>query len=497
MADEHGSRLTLPPGAAVDEAALTALAEAFGERRDLWRLQRTLAQSTTARGYDAMCALVEALVLDVLPDLGVRDEYPLRWLCARVLSPEARLAVARRFCRDRRLRTRRWAIGILRAEGVVDPEGWDWLGFEARTQPGRLYRHETGTRIQAAQGVMPLETVGQLRERLGISSPRQLGWMLLASDGGLDGAEVGPYTTFTIPKSDGSPREIAAPRAQLKWVQRRILRDILSHVPAHESAHGFVPGRSTVTNAAPHVGQDVLIKFDLQDFFPTVRYWRVLGLFAQLGYGQGRLKLSTVDDSRAVAPVLARLCTYAPDPYIYGGGHTPQGAPTSPAICNLVCRSLDARFAALAEAMGGAYTRYADDLTFSFPDAEAVSVGRLRWWVGEITMQEGFALNHRKFRVIRRSQRQQVTGVVVNDKLTVPRRERRRFRAILHNCRRHGLASQARGRKDFADYLRGYASYVHMVQPEVGRQLLDEVEAILATSSAPAPAPDPDPAPET
>ncbi len=176
--------------------------------------------------------------------------------------------------------------------------------------------------------------------------------------------------------------------------------------------------------------------------------------------------------------MLARLCCYTPNPRSWTDAVLPQGAPTSPAISNLVCRRLDARLDGLAGRNQGVYTRYADDLTFSFKEA-SVDLGRFRWWVDQICHQEGFFINHRKFRVIRASQRQVVTGIVVNDTLRVPREERRRFRAILHNCQTHGLASQSRGHPRFASYLRGFASYIHMVHPEEGQELLRQVEDLL------------------
>src|SRR5439155_23310274 len=122
-------------------------------------------------------------------------------------------------------------------------------------------------------------------------------------------------------------------------------------------------------------------------------------------------------------------------------------------------------------------TRYADDLTFSFPSGE-VDLGRFRWWVDQVCQQEGFVVHQSKFRVIRASQRQVVTGIVVNDVLRVPRDERRRFRAILHNCRTHGVESQARKHPRFTSYLRGFASYVHMVHPEEGEELLRQIDAL-------------------
>jgi retron-type reverse transcriptase len=179
-----------------------------------------------------------------------------------------------------------------------------------------------------------------------------------------------------------------------------------------------------------------------------------------------------------VAPTLARLCCYTPESKAWDGVILPQGAPTSPAISNLVCRRLDARLEGLAHRNQGVYTRYADDLTFSFKDP-SLALGRFRWWVDQICHQEGFLVNQAKFRVIRASQRQLVTGIVVNDELRIPREERRRFRAVLHNCRRHGLASQARGREDFGAYLRGFASYVQMVYPEEGAELHRQIDELL------------------
>ncbi len=260
-------------------------------------------------------------------------------------------------------------------------------------------------------------------------------------------------------------------------MQRQILDKLLALVPTHPAAHGFVPGRSTVTNAAHHTGARLVLKFDLKDFFPTIHYYRVVGLFARLGYPVGNGRFATDDDSRHVAPTLARLCCYTPDPRRWGNAVVPQGAPTSPAISNLVCR-LDARLDGLARRNNGAYTRYADDLTFSFKDA-ALGVGRFRWWVDQVCHQEGFVVNQGKFHVIRSSQRQLVTGIVVNDELRVPRELRRRFRAILHNCQAHGIESQARDHPRFAEYLRGFASYVHMVHPDEGAELLRQVEELL------------------
>jgi len=471
----------LPVGATIDEELLAQVAT-FPASLTLYGLGLLLDRHASSRAYDAARLLAQERFLTHLGALSGQELWSLQRFTERYLTPDGQLQVARHFSRDRNIKLRRWAIRVLKEEGALEADAWDWTRWADVSRPGRLFRHQTGRSVQEATGVLPIETVGELRQALGIVSKAQLGWMMLASDAGLMEADVGPYHTFTIPKATGGVREIAAPRPQLKRVQRIILDKVLSRVPVHEAAHGFVRGRSTVSNAAAHVGQDIILKFDLKNFFPSVGYWRVMGLYAQLGYSPGNLRINTDDRSHAVAPILARLSVYAKDPEEYGGGYAPQGAPTSPAICNLVCRGLDARLSALVAAIGGRYTRYADDMTISFRGEPPI--GRLRWWVQEVCRQEGFAINHKKFRVIRRSQRQQVTGIVVNDKLTVPRSARRQFRAVLHNCKKHGVASQARGRPDFASYLRGFASYVHMVQPEEGRRLLDEVEALLSAGEA-------------
>jgi RNA-directed DNA polymerase len=372
--------------------------------------------------------------------------------------------------------------------GKKDGE-WDSSGWVLNKKQTKITRHKAGKRVQERTGVPSLATLADVRKLLGIRSSRQLGFFLLASD-----HKNGPYTTHTIPKRNGSERLICAPKKQLKWVQKQILKHIVSKVPPHPAAHGFVNGRSTVTNATPHAGAELLVKFDLKDFFPTVHYFRVMGFFASLGYALGNCMFGTDDESNQIAPVLARLCCYTPDPKKWGVAVLPQGAPTSPAISNLVCRRLDARLEGLAKANKGTYTRYADDLTFSFKTAEALNLGRFRWWVDQVCQQEGFTVNQPKFRVIRDSQRQVVTGLVVNDAPRVPRELRREIRAILHNCETKGVESQAARHPKFngnvgafVQYVRGMAAYLNMVQPEHGAELLRRANEVFGGGP-----PDPD-----
>jgi retron-type reverse transcriptase len=402
------------------------------------------------------------------------------------LVEQAQARIYRRLAKDSSIHVRRRvqrAVTQARLPEVAlprDKEGaWDSTGWTHGSQGRPLSRHPQGRRVQQGLGLPEISNVAELRQLLGVKSPQQMGWLLLASD-----VEDGPYIRFTIPKRDGTERAICAPKKQLRWVQRQILDQILARVEPHDAAHGFREGRSTVTNATPHLGAELLLKFDLTDFFPTIHFYRVVGLFARLGYAVGDARFRSSDEAQSIAPVLARLCCYTSDPQKWRNALVPQGAPTSPALSNLVCRRLDARLTGLATRNSGVYTRYADDLTFSFKTKE-LKVGRFRWWVDQICHQEGFFVNQRKFRVIRASQRQVVTGIVVNDELRVPRPERRRFRAILHNCRKLGIESQSRGHPRFGDYLRGLASYIHMVHPDEGAELLLEVEALLGKEGQP------------
>ena len=152
--------------------------------------------------------------------------------------------------------------------------------------------------------------------------------------------------------------------------------------------------------------------------------------------------------------------------------HLPQGAPTSPALANLAAIRLDRRLSGLAAAAGCAYTRYADDLTFSGGDDLARSRKRLASVVAGIADEEGFALNHRKTRFMRRGVRQHVTGVVVNVRPNIVRAEFDRLKAILTNCVRHRPASQNRqGRADFRVYLSGKVAHVASINRARGEKL--------------------------
>jgi RNA-directed DNA polymerase len=306
------------------------------------------------------------------------------------------------------------------------------------------------------------------------------------------------YHRWTVPKRTGGLRLISAPKPDLKRAQRWIAHNITEHLPVHGAAHGFLNGRSIVTNAAVHGGARVVIKFDIKDFYPTVTFQRVKGLFRKAGY------------TEQVAIVLALLCTESPREELLirgkkyhvavGPRSLPQGAPTSPSITNALSLRLDSRLAGLARKLGLRYTRYADDLTFSWHADQFAPVGRLKDAVERILEAEGFDIHEKKTRVMRAGRRQKVTGLVVNDTgqtghagepgqageagqaaaaaARVPRRVIRKLRAAIHN-RERGRA----GKGESLAELRGLASYVYMTDPKKGREFLDQLDKLGAVEN--------------
>ncbi len=239
----------------------------------------------------------------------------------------------------------------------------------------------------------------------------------------------------------------------MRTIQRQLLREVLDVVPVHDAAHGFRSGRSVLTFAGPHVGQPIVVHLDLSTFFAGIPAPRIAGLFRLLGYADPVVSLLT-GLTTTVTPYAARHRLVGdPDParqrlrHLLAGPHLPQGAPTSPALANLIAYRLDARLAGLAHDLGIAYTRYADDLAFSGPRWIGEAVPRI---AAGIAAAEGFRLNPRKIRVSGRAGPQRLTGLVVNDRLNTPRREYDALRALLHNCGRYGPVSQNRdGHADF------------------------------------------------
>jgi len=364
-----------------------------------------------------------------------------------------------------RARLRREAWAAFRAEHVVHlgdgvfwsdqpgPDKWDLADAEERAAENEL---------------PPLDSPRQLAEALGLTIP-QLRWLAFHRDA----ARRVHYRRFTIPKRDGSERAIWAPMPRLKAAQHWILRNVVERLPVHGAAHGFLAGRSILSNAEAHRDPKLVVRIDLKDFFPTVTLRRVKGLFRKAGYREH------------VATLLALICTESPREIVEHEGETyyvalgprclPQGAPTSPAITNALCRRLDRRLSGLARRQGWRYTRYADDLTFSRPSRSEgpPGVGRLIGSVRLVVEAEGFRVHESKTAVGRRGGRQAITGLVVNGDLPprASREYRRNLRAAVHNL----AAGKAGPDAEPPHVLAGRAAFVAMTAPKLGRALLDQI----------------------
>lgn len=247
-----------------------------------------------------------------------------------------------------------------------------------------------------------------------------------------------PYKHFVIKKRDGSPRFLAEPRLELKLIQKRILAYLEKQSGTMKPCvHGFVRKRSIKTNALQHCSPKShhLLNLDLQDFFPSITFYRVRGV----------LQKHPFDCSYEVATVFAHLCTLDKT--------LPQGAPTSPLLANLVCRTMDRDLTDLARRYRATYTRYADDITFSFnvrsaerlpPAICSVTDGRVI--IGPelqdlITTKHHFSVNPNKTRLRDRYRRMEVTGLTINEFPNVRRRFIDKIRGALHAWEKHGYDS--------------------------------------------------------
>jgi hypothetical protein len=274
-------------------------------------------------------------------------------------------------------------------------------------------------RVVRATNARPLEW---LRVRLGRGKDlTTLAARLGVSVQELQGVELF-YRESLIPKKRGGQRRLLIPDQPLKAMQRRVLRRLLRRLRAHPAAHGFEQGKSIVTNALPHVGQCVVIKMDLVDFFPSTTAQRLDAYFRRVGW------------NAQAAALLVRLVTHA--------GVLPQGAPTSPRLSNLVNFNLDARIARFVAKRKGAYTRYADDITISFPKDHPRKVRGTIQKVKRIVRDFGYRIHVRgKLQILRKHQQQRVTGLVVNARAQLPRKLRHWLRAVEHRLRTRGEAS--------------------------------------------------------
>jgi RNA-directed DNA polymerase len=294
-------------------------------------------------------------------------------------------------------------------------------------------------------GLPPLSSIDCIPFLFGVS-PKLIGRMRSHGDR--------YYRRFYLRKRSGGLREIVTPRRFLKVIQRWLLEHIFEKVELPSFVNGFVKGRDIFQNARSHCDNRNVLVMDLADFFPTVTEFQVYrALRGHFAFPKG------------VASQLAGLCTL--------DGRLPQGAPTSPALANIVFRECDLHLNEIAEHWRCTYTRYADDLAFS--GGERFSRTHVEQ-IAEQVVKHGFRVNWDKVRIAGPGSRQLIAGIIVNE-VGYPKREiRRRWRAMFHRADKH-----PREFKHRIDELSGIAAFVHQFDPQLATGYRATVSQLLST----------------
>lgn len=257
------------------------------------------------------------------------------------------------------------------------------------------------------------------------------------------------YRKTQIPKGNGEMRDLYVPDAFLKAIQTAIAEKLLVLEPISPYACAYRPGGSTLVNARPHVGKPVLLKLDIRHFFDHLIY----PLIKEKAFPAERY-------SEANRILLALLCTYR--------DALPQGAPTSPAISNIIMREFDDTVGGFCKQRGIAYTRYCDDMTFSGDFDPKEVIAKVREELGKLHL----FLNDKKTVIVREGQQKIVTGVVVNEKPNVSAAYRKKLRQELYYCRKHGIESHLAKTGDpndagaYLNRLLGRVNYVLQITPD-------------------------------
>lgn len=277
------------------------------------------------------------------------------------------------------------------------------------------------------------------------------------------------YITFNVPKKSGGVRTITAPKDELKFIQRQLLCFLEKNYLFLDCQHGFIKGKSCVSNAACHVGKRFVLNGDIENFFDNIHFGRIRGAFLNKPFSF----------SNEVATTIAKIVSY--------NKKLPQGAPTSPLISNIICYSMDKRLNYLAKKNNCRYSRYADDITFStdaesFPKEIAIFKDGKTYFSNKVIgiinggFGNGFVFNDKKTRLQKRFMRQEVTGIVVNRKTNVNSKYIKNIRAILYNIRKHGYfdtyiktfgfddVSEEEARNKLFGFLGGKINYLKMVK---------------------------------
>lgn len=291
------------------------------------------------------------------------------------------------------------------------------------------------------------------------------------------------YSFYLIKKRRGGFRRIVAPYRDLKFIQSWLKENILDMLPLSAQATGFVKGKSILNNAKIHENSEAILNLDLSNFFESITEKRVYGIFHSMGYAKN------------LSVELARICTaklsqekyesmeqkkkeYFNELYKLEEAVLVQGAPTSPSISNLVCRRLDLRLSTLANKLGVNYSRYADDITFSGSEDKLPGVRLLK----NILEDEGFKINWDKLGKFKKGQRQVVTGLLINNRVRIPKKFKKEIYRHLHFCVKFGAYSHfdrinpGKGYKK--EWLLGKIKFVYSIEPDEAKKMFNLVDII-------------------
>ena len=330
---------------------------------------------------------------------------------------------------------------------------------------------------QPNQNLPQLVSITDLADWLNVTSG-ELEWLadLKRHDSGRS-KKLKHYHYSVIEKRRGGIRLIESPKSLLKEVQRKINLEMLSKLPIHNAAHGYCAQRSSITHAQKHTCKNTLVLFDIANCFQSIQWREVYQNLKSLAYPPEITKYLTGLSTHQISKSDVVDGLSESQKALLLQRHLPQGAPTSPTLSNLALYCLDKRLAGLSKKLHMDYSRYADDLAFS--------TNKQRDWhfleplVASICIEEGFVLNHRKSRIIRAHQRQQLTGVIVNQFPNIDRRYYDRLKAILTNCVRFGLESQNHENHEFFyAHLAGSVNYVSTLNRNRGAKLRKILEQI-------------------
>lgn len=365
----------------------------------------------------------------------LKKKYNETWDYERIRLDVAKSIMEESIAR-RKERKEKIALEKRQKSEAWQKEKADRIVFIGKGYSGLLYDKENDEDKLLKQGLPIIKDDKALAEFLGIEY-KKLRFLVYHRDV----VSVDHYHRYTIPKKKGGERNIAAPKPILKNTQRKILEEILSKIPVSDCAHGFLKGKSVVSGAKAHMADKIhgentalLINMDLKDFFPTITFERVRGMFKAFGY------------CGYISSLLAMICTYCERMPIEVKGEVkyvkttdrilPQGSPASPMITNIICVKLDKRLSGLATKYNCVYTRYADDMSFSFMEESAdLNLGKFMGIVSKIVTEEGLNINKKKTRFLRKNNRQCITGVVINnDEIGVPKKWIKTLRAAIYNA---------------------------------------------------------------